>query len=314
MKRPVLIVAGPTASGKSALAADAAAAFSGTVINGDSMQIYRELRLLTARPSIETEARVPHRLYGILPVTERCSTGHWLSLALAEIETAWRDERLPIVVGGTGLYLKALSEGLSPVPDIPEAVRQEARARHARIGGAAMRAELAHLDPDAAARLPAGDSQRLIRAYEVVRATGRPLSELHRSGRPRPPLDAEFATLVLMPPRAELYAAINARLDWMVAAGALAEVAAIEGLDLDPSLPAAKALGVRELRRHLRGEIDLDVALSAAKQASRNYAKRQMTWFRNKIVNGNVLNEKYSESINEKIFSFIRQFLLTAQL
>ena len=310
---PIVIIAGPTASGKSALALDAAEEFTGTVINADSMQVYRELRVLTARPTDGDEARVPHRLFGALPVTEACSAGRWLGMARAEIEAARGAGRLPILVGGTGLYLKALTDGLAPVPGIPQGIRSEARRLHARLGGEAFRAELAKVDAEAARRLESGDSQRLIRAFEVVRATGRPLADWQRHGAGGAATDARFATIVLAPPRDALYAAIDARLDTMIEDGALDEVAALERLGLDAGLPAAKAVGVPELRRHLRGEITLDEALESAKRASRNYAKRQLTWLRHQMPGAHVVPAQYSESFRLEIFSFICQFLLTGR-
>ena len=313
MKPPVLIVAGPTASGKSAFALDVAVEFSGTVINADSMQVYRDLRILTARPAPEMEAQAPHRLFGFLSATERCSAGRWLALATEEIRAAWTAGRLPVVVGGTGLYLKALQEGLSPVPVVPDEIRAEARALHDQIGGKGMQVELARLDPEAAGRLPVGDRQRLIRAYEVARATGRPLSEWQALGWPRPPLDAAFLVIALVPPNPQLYPAIDARFDRMVEQGAVDEVAAFERLTLDPSLPAARALGVRELACYLRGETTFEAALEEAKRRSRNYAKRQKTWLRTQIVISATANEKYSERVKEKIFPFIRNSLLTTQ-
>ncbi len=310
---PILIIAGPTASGKSALALDAAEEFTGTVINADSMQVYRELRVLTARPTDGDEARAPHRLFGALPVTEACSAGRWLAMARAEIEAARGAGRLPILVGGTGLYLKALTDGLAPVPGIPQGIRSQARRLHARLGGEAFRAELAKVDAEAARRLEAGDSQRLIRAFEVVRATGRPLADWQRQGAGGPATDARFATIVLAPPRDVLYAAIDARLDTMIEEGALDEVAALDRLGLDAGLPAAKAVGVPELRRHLRGEITLDEALESAKRASRNFAKRQLTWLRHQMPGAHVVPAQYSESLRPEIFSFICQFLLTGR-
>ena len=313
MKPPVLIVAGPTASGKSAFALDVAVEFSGMVINADSMQVYRDLRILTARPTPEMEVQVPLRLLGFMSAAERCSAGHWLALAMGEIRAAWTAGRLPVVVGGTGLYLKALQEGLSPVPVVPDEIRAEARALYDRLGGKGMQVELARLDPEAAGRLPAGDRQRLVRAYEVVMATGRPLSEWQALGRPQPPLDAAFLVVALVPPNPQLYPAIDARFDRMIEEGALDEVGALERLNLDPSLPAARALGVRELACYLKGETTLDRALEAAKRRSRNYAKRQKTWLRTQIVIAATANEKYSESVKDKIFPFIRNFLLTTQ-
>ncbi len=310
---PIVIIAGPTASGKSALALDAAEEFTGTVVNADSMQVYREMRVLTARPTDGDEARVPHRLFGALSVTEACSAGRWLRMAQAEIEAARGAGRLPILVGGTGLYLKALTDGLAPVPGVPQGIRSEACRLHARLGGEAFRAELAKVDAEAARRLEAGDSQRLIRAFEVVLATGRPLADWQRQGAGGPATDARFATIVLAPPRDALYAAIDARLDTMIEEGALDEVAALDRLGLDAGLPAAKAVGVPELRRHLRGEITLDEALDSAKRASRNFAKRQLTWLRHQMPGAHVVPAQYSESLRPEIFSFICRFLLTGR-
>lgn len=305
----MLIVAGPTGSGKSDLALEAAAAFDGVVINADSAQVYRELRVLTARPSPDDEARVPHRLYGELSATERCSAGRWLAMARAAIDEVRAEGRLPIVVGGTGLYLKALTEGLAPVPAIPAEVRVEAAALWAELGGDGFRAKLAARDPEAAARWPASDRQRLQRAWEVVRATGRPLAEWQRAG--TAPIAGQFATLVLLPPRETLYPALDARFLRMLEAGALEEVRGLLAMRLDPSLPAMKAVGVRELAAHITGEQTLETAKAATQQATRRFAKRQMTWLRHQVRADIVLNEQYSERIRPKIFAFIRRGLLT---
>lgn len=305
---PVLIIAGPTGSGKSRLAIAVAQAFAGEVINADSMQMYRDLRILSARPTPAEEAQVPHRLYGILPLDDPGSVGTWLARAVSAIRAAWAVGHLPIVVGGTGLYLKALTSGLAEVPPIPPAVRADAAARYDRQGGEAFRAALARLDPQAAARLPAGDRQRLIRADEVVRATGRTLTDWQRQGC-RPSLAARFATVLLLPPRAPLYATIEARFDRMLAAGALEEVAALAAYD--PSLPGMKALGVRPLLSHLRDEVDLAEAARLSKRDSRRYAKRQLTWLRHQLSAPEVIFEQYSESAKAKLFAFIREMLLT---
>jgi tRNA dimethylallyltransferase len=308
--RPVLVVAGPTGSGKSALAIDAAEAFGGIVINADSAQVYRELRVLTARPSADDEARVPHRLFGVLSAQERCSAGRWLGLARAVIEAAWAEGRLPIVAGGSGLYLRALAEGLAPVPPIPGAVRADTEALYARLGGERFREELRALDPEAAARLPATDRQRLVRAFEVVRATGRTLGDWQRrpaAGR----LRAAVTTLVLLPSRAALYPALDARFEAMLAAGALREAEALLALGVDPGLPVLKALGLRELAAHLAGTMTREEASARAKQATRQFAKRQMTWLRHQVRADAVFSEQYSESIRQEIFAFIRRRLLT---
>src|SRR5579863_7149226 len=204
-RSPVILIAGPTASGKSALALELAAAFEGTIINADSLQIYRDLRILSARPDETAVGRAPHRLYGYQDAAERGSAGIWRALALAEIAASHRTGRLPIVVGGTGLYLRALQRGLASVPPIPAAIREEAATFHRSLGGAAFRERLRALDPVAAARLSAGDRQRLMRAWEVVRATGRPIGEWQAVTEPALPY--RFASLLVAPPREALYAA-----------------------------------------------------------------------------------------------------------
>lgn len=307
----VVILAGPTASGKSGLALALAEAFDGTIINADSMQLYRELRILTARPDAASEARVPHRLYGILPAAEAGSAARWRALALAEIEAAWAAGRLPLVVGGTGLYLQVLREGLAAIPDVPLEVREAVRALQRRLGAERFHALLAERDPVMAARLVPGDTQRLIRAFEVLEATGTSLADWQARPAEGPAFAAPTATILLQPPRAELYARCNARFLAMLEAGALAEAQALDRLGLDPALPAMKALGVPELRRHLAGDCDLAAATVAAQQATRRYAKRQMTWFRHRLDADCRFRAQFSESFLPEIFSFIRQFLLT---
>jgi tRNA dimethylallyltransferase len=307
----VVIVAGPTASGKSGLALDLAEQFGGTVINADSQQIYRDLRILSARPDAAAEARVPHRLYGFLDASERGSVARWRKLAEAEIEVAFATGRLPILVGGTGLYLHALLHGLAPVPDIPAEIRQEAATLYEELGGAAFRERLAALDLDAAARLPPGDRQRLIRAWEVVRTTGVPLHRWHRNTRAE--ARYRFATILLMPRRELLYAACNARFAAMVEAGALDEAAALAARGLSPDLPAKKAVGVRELIAYSRGETSLAEAVAAGQQATRRYAKRQMTWFRHQLVPDLVIERPYSPDLLADVASFIGEFRLTGR-
>ena len=280
----VLIVGGPTASGKSGLALELARRLNGVVINADSMQVYHELSLLTARPGPEALAGAPHRLYGVLSARAACSVARWLGLALAEIADCHREGKLPVVVGGTGLYLRALSHGLSELPEIPEEIRAAARQRLDAIGPAALHAELAARDPAGAARLKPGDRQRVLRAWEVLEAPGRPLAAWQNDNRATPPPGLSFSTIVLDPPRAELYESCDRRFDAMLAAGGLDEARALERLDLDPALPALKALGVPELRRHLAGELSLDEAAALARQSTRRYAKRQVTWFRHQVI------------------------------
>ena len=309
----VVVVAGPTASGKSALALDIAEAFRGTVINADSMQVYRELPILTAAPDRTARARAPHRLYGVIAADEGCSAGHWRGLAVAEIDAAADAGRLAVVVGGTGLYLRALMTGLARIPPVPKAVRGAVRDRLGRDGAAALHGELAMRDPVMAARLGPGDGQRIARAIEVLDATGRSLAEWQR---PRPGPGAadrlRFLTVLLLPPRAALYAACDARLEAMIAHGAVDEARALGASGLDPRLPAMKAVGLRELLHYGAGEITLEEALRLGRQATRRYAKRQMTWFRNQMTPDHTIDAQYSESIRPEIFSYISNFLLTS--
>ncbi|MGH7095391.1 MAG: tRNA (adenosine(37)-N6)-dimethylallyltransferase MiaA [Stellaceae bacterium] len=307
----MVIIAGPTASGKSALALELAAAFGGSIINADALQIYRDLRILTARPDATAEARVPHRLYGVRDAAGRGSVARWRAMADTEIAAARAAGRTPFVVGGTGLYLRALLDGLAPVPEVPQAVRDDAAALYRAVGGEEFRRRLAQIDPEAAARLPPGDRQRLLRAWEVAQATGQPLAFWHRRA-PQPARCRAAIILLLLPPRATLYAACDARFAAMIAGGGLAEAAALAARGLAPDLPAMKAVGVPELMRHLRGETTLAEAVAAGQQATRRYAKRQMTWFRHQMVAELVLNEQFSESLLRRSRHFIDDFLLTA--
>jgi len=286
-----------------------AAAIGGTIINADSLQIYRDLRILTARPGEAAEARVPHRLYGFLDAAERGSAARWRALALDEIARATRAGRIPLLVGGTGLYLRAVTEGLAPVPEIPAEVRQEAIRTHRELGGVAFCDRLAELDPEAARRLFPGDSQRLVRAYEVVRATGLTIGTWHRQAQSAPAY--RFGTILLRPPRDRLYATCNARFLRMIDAGALAEAEAIAARRLDPTLPAMKAVGLPELLSYLRGDVPLDTAIAAAQRSTRRYAKRQMTWFRHQTTPDLILDAQLSESLLRCSRHFIDQFLLT---
>jgi tRNA dimethylallyltransferase len=307
MSGKLIIVAGPTASGKSALALAIARACGGTIINADSMQVYRDLRVLTARPDDAALAQAPHRLDGILDGTELCSAARWADLAHGEIAAAHVTGRLPIVVGGTGLYLRTLLQGIAAVPEIPDAVREAARARHREIGGAAFRAELARLDPTSAEKLPPGDGQRLVRAYEVVRATGRTLGDWQKAGAEGvQPYDSR--QFVLLPPRDALYAACDGRLDTMIAAGALDEVAALAARGLSPDLPIMKAVGVPELAAYLAGALDFPSAIAAAQRATRRYAKRQYTWFRHQLADAEILDAQLSHSFHASVCQKVRDW------
>ncbi len=275
-----LILAGPTASGKSALALALARHLGGAVVNADSMQLYRELRILTARPTPAEEAAVPHRLYGVRPAAEAASVAWWRAAALDAMAEARAAGLLPILTGGTGLYVLSLTEGLSAIPPVPEAARAEARALLAAEGAPALHARLAALDPETAATLRPGDSQRIARAHEVVRGTGRGLLAWQRQGAHTGPAPWRFAAVLLDPPRDALRVAIAARLDAMLAAGALEEVRALVAQGLDPALPAMRAHGVPELAAHLAGRMRLEEARRRTVLNIGQYTKRQATWFR----------------------------------
>jgi len=278
-----VLIAGPTASGKSALALALAQGTSGVIINADSMQVYRDLRVITARPTSDEEARVPHRLYGHVDAAVNFSAGRWVADATAALAEARAQNRLPIFVGGSGLYFKALTRGLSAVPPIPVEVRESVRARLERDGVGALQAQLAQRDPASAARLKPRDRTRIARALEVFEATGRSLSDWHRDGLPPLLPPGTFSALFLEPDRDQLYARIDARFDAMLKAGALEEVAALGARHLDPLLPAMKAHGVPALLRHLKREITLDEAATIGRADTRHYAKRQFTWFRHQL-------------------------------
>ncbi len=277
-----VLIAGPTASGKSALALRLAERLGGMIVNADSMQVYRDLRIITARPTAAEEARVPHRLYGHVDAAVNYSVGQYLTDAAAALAEAKRNAMPAIFVGGTGLYFKALTAGLAAVPPIPADIRAGVRARLAEHGAAALHAELQRRDPAAAARLNPNDRPRVSRALEVVEATGRSLVDWQAEG--LPPLIAPSAVRIFIAPeRAALYARIDARFETMLAAGALDEVRALAARRLDPLLPAMKAHGVPWLIRHLAGEITLAEAARHAKLDTRHYAKRQFTWFRHQL-------------------------------
>jgi tRNA dimethylallyltransferase len=278
-----ILLSGPTASGKSALALALAEALGGTIVNADSMQVYRDLRIITARPSQDDEARVPHRLYGHVDAAENYSVGRWCVDARAVLASAQQAARIPILVGGTGLYFKALTQGLAAVPPIPPGIRAEVRGRLDREGVAPLYAQLGQLDPAAAQRLMPGDRARITRALEVVLATGRPLADWHREGMPASIDAARAVRIFLVVDRAELHRRIDSRFEAMLAAGALQEVRALAARGLDPSLPAMKAHGVPWLIRHLAGEIALAEAAEGGKRDTRRYTKRQATWFRNQL-------------------------------
>ncbi len=274
---------GPTASGKSGAALSIAESSGGVIINADSQQMYRELRILTARPTPEEEARVPHRLYGMLAAGEPCSAGMWLRLARMEIDWVRAEGKTPIVVGGTGLYLKALLEGIADIPDIPETVRAQAESDYASMGREAFAERLRVVDPEFFARLKIFDRQRLVRAYSVWLGTGKALSWWQRQEAASLYPRESFRIFQMDIPRPELYRRCDERFIQMLKQGVLEEVKQLLALNLPADLPVVKSVGIKELTAHLQGKISLEEAAAKAQQATRNYAKRQLTWFRHQL-------------------------------
>lgn len=307
----ILIVGGPTASGKSTLALDLARHFRGSIINADSMQIYRELCIVTARPSTADEKAAPHRLYGALPSTERCSAGRWRELAISEIAAARSARRLPIFVGGTGLYFSALLKGLAPVPKIPRDVRDATKALRAKLGAQEFHRRLTMRDPEGAARIHPANSQRVLRAYEVLETTGTTLTQWQADQVGELAYAEKAIMLVLEPEREALYAACNARAKLIVDSGGIEEVAALRLLGLNPSLPVMKALGVRELGAFLDDEVTRAEAIENLRQATRRYAKRQTTWFRHQMPQAARFTACYNVTHKDDVLSLAESLLGT---
>ena len=284
MRKPAaILIAGPTASGKSALALALAEKLGGAIVNADSMQVYRDLRVITARPAPEEEARVPHKLYGQVDAAVNYSTGQWLRDVTVVLDELKSEGRVAILVGGTGLYFKALTSGLAAVPPTPPEIRAQVRGRLQSEGVGALYAELIERDAATAHRLMPNDRSRICRALEVMLATGRSLSDWHRVGMPALVDPARAAKIFLTCERKQLVVRIETRFAAMLAAGALDEVRALAARKLDPLLPAMKAHGVPWLIRHLNGEITLDEVAAGSIMDTRRYAKRQVTWFRNQM-------------------------------
>lgn len=301
--KDAILIAGPTASGKSGVALRLAEELGGVIINTDSMQVYDGLRVLTARPSVADEARVPHRLYGIIDPSVRCSVGIWAGLVqdcLASLE----EDQTPIFVGGTGLYFSVLTDGLSQIPDVSAEVQGRVQGLHDDIGLEHFAGLVAESDPGLVERVGRTDPQRLIRAMAVFEETGRPLSDWQKEPK-RPILKGEQVPIVLDPDRDWLYARCNLRFEQMLEEGALEEVAALLARKLDPMLPAMKALGMPELCGLVRGEIPQETAVLEAQKQTRRFAKRQYTWFRNQMIAWNRVSQQQSETLFDEIFTII---------
>ncbi len=300
-----IMIAGPTASGKSHLAVDLARALGGEIINADSMQLYSDLSVLTARPSARDTKAIAHHLYGVLDGAQRASVAVWLGLAAKAMAVIRTRGRIPIVTGGTGMYLNAAINGIAPIPNVPAKIHDATTALYKDIGGAAFRQKLAALDPQIAIGLADGDRQRLIRAMGVVNATGKALSKW-QAGAHEGALAGRPIKLAILPPRDVLYQRINDRFDLMLESKVIEEVRRLANRRLDPTLPLMKALGVSALISVLKEEITLEEAVLICKRDSRHYAKRQMTWLRNNYNAHMIINTKLSKSLVENIFSLIR--------
>ncbi len=289
-KNSVVVIAGPTASGKSALALEWAKEFNGVVINADSMQVYRGLRILSAAPGTEERQQAEHRLYEIYPPSQRGTVVDWLELAEAEIRNCWAEGKVPIVVGGTGLYLDNLINGTTPIPAIDAAVRA-AVAQEAQAGAEALYARLQAEDAAAAEMLHPGDMTRIKRALEIRRQTGKSIAEWYRLPMVKKLPEAAFYVVKIIPAAEELDERCFRRFDKMIEAGAEQEVRRVLELNLDKNLPAMKMLGVPELSAFIEGECSFEDAVSAAKLHTRQYAKRQRTWFRNKLKADKIIDK-----------------------
>lgn len=305
MRADAVLIAGPTASGKSAAAVELAERANGALINTDSMQVYREAHILTARPDDAAMARAPHHLYGHASVYEPYSAARYQTDATRVMDEVRRRGMIPVFVGGTGLYFGALTEGLAEIPPVPQSIREKLRARRAEIGPEDFFAEFAARDPDTASRLRPSDTQRVLRAREVFETTGRPLREWQRNRGPIPLAGLTLARFVLSPPRAELHRRIATRFEQMLAAGAMDEAARLR--DIDPALPSAKILGLRELQSARDGNSTLEAAKSAATTATRQYAKRQLTWFRHRMADWGWIEALDAEEIVTRMLAETRK-------
>lgn len=283
MNKKIQIICGPTASGKSAYAVREAMAAGGVIINADSQQLYKELRVITARPSEADEAQLPHKLYGILSGDEPADVAKWLKYCRMEIDWALNNGRVPYVVGGTGMYIHALMHGIADIPDVPEAVMNQARSDLEQMGNPAFHERLTAVDPEWAAKVEVNDKQRMLRGYSVWLASAKPLTYWQKQHHTKFYEADDFDVTFVNVEREALYERCDARVDEMMQQGAMEEVKQLLRYGYDETLPIMRVIGVPELAAVIHEQLSMDEAISAMKQATRNYAKRQMTWFRNKL-------------------------------
>ncbi|MGA0313905.1 MAG: tRNA (adenosine(37)-N6)-dimethylallyltransferase MiaA [Alphaproteobacteria bacterium] len=307
--KPAIIIGGATGSGKSDLAVAVGEAFNGVVINADSMQVYKGLEIISGAPSQTYYQRCPHKLFGFKPAWESFSVGAWLELALKEIEAAHDNNQLPIIVGGTGLYIRSLISGIDLMPEVSSKVRHSVQERINNQGLSAVYAQLAEFDPEIAAKIEPGDGQRITRAIEVYESTGKTLSKWQTGKAVTRPYN--FLKIIFLPDRQIIYEICNTRVLKMLEVGLMKEMIRLKNLELAPDLPAMKALGVPHLLSYLYGRISQDQAIEGTQRATRNYVKRQFTWFQKQIIADLVVKEKFSNKNQSNIFSKISKFLLT---
>ena len=303
-----VIICGPTGSGKSSLALNLAEKFKGVIINADSVQIYREIKVLSGRPTSDDYRQAPHRLYGVMSIFKPCTLGIWRKMALETIKECDLSGHLPIICGGTGLYIKFLLNELSPIPDIPPSIKLEAREKLEELGNENFRELLLKNDPVSACRIKLGDTNRLLRAWEVFRATTKPLSYWHEQSRETGSQD-KFFKVCLMPKREVLYSKCDKRFLDFVELGAIEEAEALNFITASPELPASKTLGLLELIKYTKGELKLSEAIEQAQRTTRRYAKRQLTWFRHQFDEDfliqNLCCRKTVSDCFEKIVNFL---------
>ena len=277
-----VIICGPTGAGKSSLALNLAEKFKGVIINADSVQIYREIKILSGRPTFDDYRQAPHRLYGIMSIFNPCTLGIWRKMALETIKECELSGRLPIICGGTGLYIKFLLNELSAIPEIPPSIKLEAREKLEDLGNENFRELLSKNDPVSARRIKAGDTNRLLRAWEVLTATNKSLSYWHEQSR-ETESQHKFFKVCLMPERKALYSKCDKRFLDFIEQGAADEARALDSINVSPELPASKTLGLLELIKYTKGELELSDAIAQAQRITRRYAKRQLTWFRHQL-------------------------------
>ncbi len=311
MNKKTIILSGPTASGKSALALFIAQKFDAVIINCDSKQLYKEIPIITAQPTADEMAQIPHELYGCISVAEHCSVGRWIDMVKPVIDKTHADGKIPMLVGGTGMYIKYLTEGIPQMPDIDEEIRTQVRAQIQEEGSAVTHTKLAAIDPDIAAKLEPGDSQRIARAMEVIRQTGKSLLYWQQQkAEAIYPADS-FIKFFLSPPREKVYENCNSRFVKMLDAGLMDEMKALDAMQLDPELPSMRSHGVPEMLAYLHGNMTLEEAVEQSQQNTRHYIKRQFTWFRNQMKDTVCLDDFDIDAVKTKMLKELKQFLLT---